>query len=99
MAAFSLTRRSDGTVVTILAHDYARQAVRHRAKGRPDQWAETIAEWRDRIARLPVRTPAGRRIAICPATRSSRGANRPLPWQWPEALKPRQCRVDQDAGA
>jgi hypothetical protein len=42
--------------------------VRHRAKSRPDEWAETIAEWRDRIARLPVRTPAGRRIAICPAT-------------------------------
>jgi hypothetical protein len=57
-----------GPVVTILAHDYARRAVRHRAKGRPDEWAETIAQWRDRIAPLPVRTPAGRRIAICPAT-------------------------------
>jgi hypothetical protein len=57
-----------GPVVTILAHEYARQAVRHRAKSRPDEWAETIAEWRDRIAPLPVRTPAGRRIAICPAT-------------------------------
>jgi hypothetical protein len=57
-----------GPVVTILAHDYARRAVRHRAKGRPDEWAETIANWRDRVAPLPVRTPAGRRIAICPAT-------------------------------
>jgi hypothetical protein len=57
-----------GPVVTILAHDYARRTVRHRAKGRPDEWAETIAEWRDRIAPLPIRTPAGRRIAICPAT-------------------------------
>jgi hypothetical protein len=57
-----------GPVATILAHDYARRAVRHRAKTRPDEWTETIAEWRDRIARLPVRTPAGRRIAICPAT-------------------------------
>jgi hypothetical protein len=57
-----------GPVVTILAHDYARRAVRHRAKGRPDEWAETIAQWRDRIAPLPVETPAGRRIAICPAT-------------------------------
>ena len=55
-------------VVAILAHDYARRAVRHRAKTRPDEWAETITEWRDRIARLPTRTPAGRRIAICPAT-------------------------------
>jgi len=42
--------------------------VRHRAKTRPDEWAETIAEWRDRIAALPRHTPAGRRIAICPAT-------------------------------
>jgi hypothetical protein len=42
--------------------------VRHRAKTRPDEWTETIAEWRDRIAHLPVRTPAGRRIAVCPAT-------------------------------
>ena len=58
-------------VVTILAHDYARRALRHRAKSRPDEWAETIAEWRDRIAPLPRRTPAGRRIAICPATYTS----------------------------
>src|SRR6202035_1331643 len=55
-------------VVTILAHDYARRAVRHRAKARPDEWAETIAEWRDRFSDLPRHTPAGRRIAICPAT-------------------------------
>ena len=58
-------------VVTILVHDYARRAVRHRAKARPDEWAETIAAWRDRIADLPKRTPAGRRIAICPATYSN----------------------------
>ena len=55
-------------VVTIVAHDYARRAVRRRAKRRPDEWVETIAEWRDRIAALPRHTPAGRRIAICPAT-------------------------------
>jgi hypothetical protein len=42
--------------------------VRHRTKSRPDEWVETISEWRDRIGRLPKRTPAGRRIAICPAT-------------------------------
>ena len=33
--------------------------------------AETIGEWRDRTASLPRRTPAGRRIAICPATYSN----------------------------
>jgi hypothetical protein len=38
-----------------------------------------------------------REIAVASA-RSSRGTNR-LSWHWPEALKPRQCRVDQDAPA
>ena len=54
-------------IVTILDYDYGRRVVRRRAKSRPDEWAETIAEWRDRIAPLPTHTPAGRRIAICPA--------------------------------
>jgi hypothetical protein len=58
-------------VVTILAHDYARRAARRRSKGRADEWAETISAWRDRIAALPRHTPAGRRIAICPATYTS----------------------------
>jgi hypothetical protein len=55
-------------VVTVLARAYARRAVRHRYKKRRDQWAETIVEWRDRTALLPRFTPAGTRIAICPAT-------------------------------
>jgi hypothetical protein len=58
-------------VVTVLARAYARRAVRHRFKRRPDQWAETIGEWRDRTASLPRHTPAGRRIAVCPATYSN----------------------------
>jgi hypothetical protein len=57
-------------VVTVLARAYARRAVRHRFKRRGDEWAETISEWRDRTALLPRYTPAGRRIAICPATYS-----------------------------
>jgi hypothetical protein len=57
-------------IVTVLARAYARQAVRHRLKRRRDEWAETIGEWRDRTASLPRYTPAGRRIAICPATYS-----------------------------
>src|SRR4051794_31724134 len=36
-------------VVTVLARAYARKANRHRFKRRPDQWAETIGEWRDRM--------------------------------------------------
>jgi hypothetical protein len=56
-------------VVTILPHAYAR---RHRSLGRGKrQWAETIGEYRDRIAALPTHTPAGRRIAVCPATYTS----------------------------
>ena len=57
-------------IVTVLARAYARRAVRHRFKRRRDEWAETIGEWRDRTASLPRHTPAGRRIAICPATYS-----------------------------
>ena len=57
-------------VVTVLARAYARRAACHRLKRRPDQWAETIGEWCDRTFSLPRRTPAGRRIAIWPATYS-----------------------------
>jgi hypothetical protein len=57
-------------VVTVLARAYARRAIRHRFKRRRDEWAERISEWRDRTASLPRDTPAGRRIAICPATYS-----------------------------
>jgi hypothetical protein len=57
-------------VVTVLARAYARRAVRHRFKRKRDEWAETVSEWRDRTASLSRYTPAGRRIAICPATYS-----------------------------
>jgi hypothetical protein len=57
-------------VVTVLARAYARKAVRHRFKRRHDEWAETIGEWRDRTGGLTRHTPAGRRIAVCPATYS-----------------------------
>ena len=57
-------------IVTVLGRAYARKAVRHRFKRRRDEWAETIGEWRDRTASMPRHTPAGRRIAICPATYS-----------------------------
>jgi hypothetical protein len=53
-------------VVTILPNAYAR---RHRSLGRGRrQWVETTGEYRDRIDSLPNHTPAGRRIAVCPAT-------------------------------
>ena len=53
-------------VVTILPNAYAR---RHRSLGRGKrEWTETIGEYRDRISTLPTHTPAGRRIAVCPAS-------------------------------
>jgi hypothetical protein len=57
-------------VVTVLVRAYARRAIRHRFKRKRDERAETISEWRDRTASMPRYTPAGRRIAICPATYS-----------------------------
>jgi hypothetical protein len=68
--ADKLAELGTAPVVTVLAHAYARRAVRHQFKRRPDQWAETIGEWRDRTASLPRYTPGGRRIAVCPATYS-----------------------------
>jgi hypothetical protein len=57
-------------VVTVLARAYARRVIRHRFKKRPDEWTETTGEWRNRTTLLPRYTPAGRRIAVCPATYS-----------------------------
>ena len=62
--------QADLQIAPVVTHGYARRTVRRRAKCRPDEWAETIAEWRDRIAAMPRHTPAGRRIAICPAAYS-----------------------------
>ena len=66
-------------VATLLARAYARIAVRHRFKRRRDEWAETIGEWRNRTAALSRYTPAGRRIAVCPATYSDANARPAAP--------------------
>ena len=42
--------QADLQIAPVVTHGYARRTVRRRAKRRPDEWAETIAEWRDRIA-------------------------------------------------
>jgi hypothetical protein len=68
--ADSLAELGIAPIVTVLGRAYARKAVRHRFKRRQDEWAETIGQWRDRGASLPRYTPAGRRIAVCPATYS-----------------------------
>jgi hypothetical protein len=52
-------------VVTVLPIEYGRRE--RRVSGRV-QWAETLGEYRARIAALPKVTPAGRPISVCPAT-------------------------------
>lgn len=52
-------------VVTVLPVLYGRRRLK---KG---GYAETIAQYRDRLETLPTRTPGGRRIAVCPATYSA----------------------------
>jgi hypothetical protein len=59
-------------VVTVLARAYARRAVGHRYKKRRDEWAETIAEWRDRTALLP-------------AVHAGWNADRDLSWTYTDA--------------
>ena len=54
-----------GPVVSVLPIKYERRTEKTPAG---KQWAETVAEYKARLASLPKTTPAGRRIAICPAT-------------------------------
>jgi hypothetical protein len=68
--ADQLASREIAPVVTVLAHAYAHHATKRRCKRHKDLWGEAIGEWRDRTASLPRHTPAGRRIAVCPATYS-----------------------------
>jgi hypothetical protein len=49
-------------VVTVLPRVYGRR------KNKEGSWAEGVGAYRDRVAPLPTNTPAGRRIAVCPAT-------------------------------
>ena len=56
-----LAETKAGPVVTVLPIEYARKT--HKG-----DWAETLTEYRARVAPLPKHTPAGRRIGVCPAT-------------------------------
>ena len=51
-------------VVTVLPREYMRRTSRQSSTN----WVETISEYKERLAALPRHTPAGRRIAVCPAT-------------------------------
>jgi hypothetical protein len=52
-------------VVTVLPIEYAR---REQRIGKAVQWAESLDEYRARVAALPQETPAGRAVRACPAT-------------------------------
>lgn len=54
-----------GPVVSVVPIEYQR---RETGAGKNHQWLETLPEYRARIAALPTTTPAGRPIAVCPAT-------------------------------
>lgn len=56
-----LAETKAGPVVTVLPAEYGRAT--HKG-----DWAETLTEYRARVATLPKHTPQGRRIAVCPAT-------------------------------
>ena len=56
-----LAETKAGPVVTVLPAEYGRAT--HNG-----EWAETLTEYRARVAPLPKHTPQGRRIAVCPAT-------------------------------
>ncbi len=50
-----------GPVVSVLPLEYARGFKR-------GQWTESSEDYRARLATIPMQTPAGRRIVVCPAT-------------------------------
>ena len=49
------------SVVVVLDLEYGR-------KTRRGEWAETLAEYKDRTKDFPRRTPNGTKVAVCPAT-------------------------------
>lgn len=60
--ADALAELAIAPVVTVLPIEYG------RAVAKDGQWAETLEEYRARVAPLPKKTPGGRAISVCPAT-------------------------------
>ncbi len=56
-----LKSSNSGPVVTVLSQSYER-------KNKKGQWLETMVEYRERLKSLPMETPEGHKIAVCPAT-------------------------------
>jgi hypothetical protein len=54
-----------GPVVAVVPMAYQR---RETGSGKNHQWLESLPEYRARLAALPQATPAGRAVAVCPAT-------------------------------
>jgi len=63
--ADKLSELAIAPVVTVLPLDYQRRTT---GKGKNAEWSETLPEYRARIKALGLKTPAGRQIAVCPAT-------------------------------
>lgn len=59
--ADALAELGIGPVVTVLPIEYGRKEAR-------GEWQESLEEYRERVAALPKKTPAGRAISVCPAT-------------------------------
>jgi len=58
-----------GPVVTVAPIEYERRTEKNPS-GKGKVWAETMPEYKARLASLPGTTPEGRRLVICPATYS-----------------------------
>lgn len=56
-----------GPVVTVAPLEYER---RHKKQKGVVQWLESLAEYKERIAALGLKTKAGNKIVVCPATYS-----------------------------
>lgn len=77
-------------VVTVLPEDYARK---ERRIGKKTQWAETVEQFRARLAALPTATPQARRMVVCPAT--SRPGYMCFVRSVPEARPQSDCRLSR----
>jgi hypothetical protein len=60
-----LVKADCGPVVSVLPIEYERTTKKTEAG---KVWAETLPEYKDRLATLPTTTPDGHRLVVCPAT-------------------------------
>lgn len=63
--ADTLTAAKIGPVVVVVPIEYQRQET---GAGKRHEWLETLAAYKARLAELPMATPAGHKLVVCPAT-------------------------------